>query len=72
MNVDKLAEQRVGLVEDAISKRKSSYDEARKTAVSRRDAWRRDIMLCEFLDNMSDTDVERRLSPSTSRIQMEY
>ncbi|CAG9529769.1 unnamed protein product [Cercopithifilaria johnstoni] len=70
MNVGESVEQRIGTVEGAVSKRRSSYDEARKTTASRREAWRRDIMLCELLDNMGDTDLERRLSPS--RIQMEY
>ncbi|VDK69483.1 unnamed protein product [Onchocerca ochengi] len=65
-------EERVGAIEDTISKRRSSYDEARKTIVSRREAWRRDVILCELLDNMGDTDTEKRLSPSTSRLQMEY
>lgn len=63
-------EQR-GTVENVIITR-SRYDEARKTALSRRKAWKRDVMLCEMLDNMSDTDLERRPSPSTSGVQMEY
>uniref|UniRef100_A0A0R3RY47 C2H2-type domain-containing protein n=1 Tax=Elaeophora elaphi TaxID=1147741 RepID=A0A0R3RY47_9BILA len=65
MNVGESVEQRVGAMESAVSRRRSSYDEARKTTASRREAWRRDIMLCELLDNMSDTDLERRQSPST-------
>lgn len=72
MDVGESVEQRVRTVESAISKRRSSYDEARKTTISRREAWRRDVMLCELLDNMGDADLERRLSPSTSRVQMEY
>ncbi|VDK77200.1 unnamed protein product [Litomosoides sigmodontis] len=72
MNDNELVEQRVGTVKGAVGKRRSSYDEARTTSVSRREMWRRDIVLCELLDNMGDTDLERRLSPSTSRIQMEY
>uniref|UniRef100_A0A0R3R2H4 C2H2-type domain-containing protein n=1 Tax=Brugia timori TaxID=42155 RepID=A0A0R3R2H4_9BILA len=67
VNVGVSIEQQVGAVETEISKRRSSYDEARKTTVSRREAWRRDVMLCELLDNMGDADLERRLSPSTNK-----
>lgn len=55
-----------------LNSRRESYDEARKTTASRREAWKRDIMLCQVLDDMDDATLMGAASPSSSRIKMEY
>ncbi|VDM97751.1 unnamed protein product [Thelazia callipaeda] len=57
--------------EKNIGKR-SNYDEARKTAISKKEDWKRDILLCELLDSVDDDDFEQRSSPNSSRIKLDY